>query len=242
MKTIQSMLDFLLSNRWEKVLAEAFLSASPTDMYGTTFWHRTYAAFERSAQGLSFEYYCAIARCHVLSAAVAAEVGCVDTWTKFVLDELTNRACHDRGLDAYVMGSQIGLFQAGIWLQENKKQGFGPSFLSTMGQYSLALMHDRGLRFVNMSGNEHLHAQQELDRAVKGYLRPENKELADHLKPGVRAMLLTIKNGLPTTSNPLRSSSGPESWLLNSLVHGALNIEKRDHHELVNAALAVVPA
>ena len=140
----------------------------------------------------------------------------------------------ETNLDAFLMGSQLGLFQAGKWLQEKRLTLIGQDFLPAIARYCTALLGKK-CSPVNISNydSEISRAQQELDRAVKEYLRPL-------IKPEIRQMLVELQE-VDFAKDRFRTGRdcGADHWLLDALLHGSLNIAHRNHNELLQAALAI---
>lgn len=235
MKTLNLMLDFACSNRWEREIAKVMVSAEPQSQHDLCL--RVFDTLTQSTDCLSFDSYSNIARCHGL--CIAAQLSCDrGSWEIIVLEDLRRRAQQKQSLDAYVMGSIIGLFEAGVWLQENRKQVLPDSFLPTMGVYSIDLLYSNA-HTVNSGGSNFTYIQAQLDRVVKRYLRPQNAEVKERLKSPIRLMLESMQQLHSGFGEIGCGSPGPCSWLFHSLVHGVIHIESRNHHELVKAALAL---
>lgn len=237
MSTIESLLDFLCGNRFERGVATSLLAAG--DHQDREFWVDLHKGLADSTSCTSFDCYHSIARCHVMCVAIAPDSS--DTWASIVLEGLTRRVADGASLDAFVMGSQLGLFQAGKWLQEKRKVLVGQNFLPAVARYCAALFGKECLP-VNISNydSEISRAQQELDRAVKEYLRPQNSDLTEQIKPGVREMLVELQQvEFVEDRFDMRRGCRADRWLLDALLHGSLDLAHRNRNELIQATLAI---
>lgn len=237
MATIESLLDFLCRNRFERGVASAILAAG--DHHSREFWLDVHTRLVDSSSSIGFDYYHSIARCHVLCIATAPE--CRDTWASIVLEELTRRVADRVSFDAYVIGSQLGLFQAGKWLQENRQTLIRQNFLSVVARYCAVLFGKECLP-VNISNyeSELSRAQQELDHAVKDYLRPQNRDLAEQIRPEIRQMLVELqKVDFIEDRFGIERGCRADRWLLDALIHGSLDVAHRNRNELIQATLAI---
>lgn len=237
MAMIESLLDYLCCNRFERGVASAILAAG--DHQGREFWLDVHTRLVDSSSCIDFSYYPSIARCHVLCIATAPE--CSHTWASIVLEELTRRVADRASLDAFVMGSQLGLFQAGKWLQEKRQALIGQNFLTVVARYCAALFGKECLP-VNISNydSEISRAQQELDRAVKDYLRPQNSNLAEQIRLEIREMLVELQRvQFAEDRFSARRGCRADRWLLDALLHGSLDVANRTRNELIQATLAI---
>lgn len=237
MSALKPLLDFLCGSRFEREVADAICVAD--ESRDQEFWLGVHGRLLKSTSTTSFSCYPSIARCHVLCVAAVPE--CNETWSGIVLDELMRQATGNASFDSYVMGSQLGLFQAGKWLQEKKQKLLGKNFLSAMAKYC-SVLFGKKCTPVNISGSWHDldSARRTLDCAVKGYLRPESEGLIEQIKPEIYAMLVELQQfDLVVRSDGMSSSSGADRWLLDALVHGSLDVGHRNYKELVRASLAL---
>lgn len=237
MVTIESLLDFLCCNRFERGVVSAILAGK--NHQGREFWLDVHTRLVDASSCVSFDCYYSIARCHVLCIATAPE--CSDTWTSIVLEELTRRVDDRASLDAFVMGSQLGLFQAGKWLQEKRQTLIGQNFLPAVARYCAALFGKECLP-ANISNyeSEISRAQQDIDRAVKDYLRPQNHDLAEQIRPEIRAMLIALQHvEFAEDRFGTNRGCGGDRWLLDALLHGSLDLAHRNRNELIQANLAI---
>jgi hypothetical protein len=164
-------------------------------------------------------------------------------WASIVLEELTRRLVFgaEAAFNAFVMGSQLGLFQAGKWLQEKQQVLLGEYFLPEVARYCIALFGKECLP-VNICNyeSEIRGAQQDLDRAVKDYLRPQNSDLTRQIRPQIREMLIEVQQiGFIVESLGIGRGCGADRWLLDALLHGSLDITNCNRYELIQAALAI---
>ena len=242
---ISRLVKFLGSDERQEIIARKLGNAERLD--DPELWQEINVSLIESTRCCSFEAYVAVAHCHVMCVACAPEND--HLWLEVVLNELRLRAelwkKDDAGgsLDAYEIGSLIGLFQAAIWLQKNTTRTLGPTFLAAMGEYCVDSVGRRCLP-VNVSdcSRDLTAAQRVFDQAIKGYLRPTNERLAQQLWPEVRSVLLYLQRRLAATvlADSPSALQGPGRWLLDALVYSVLDVEHRYSQDLIPAALAVV--
>lgn len=240
---LEPVLDFLCDdNPFMKEIAGAICTTN--ECPDREFWLGVHNQLLESTSGYSFDYYQSIAQCHVF--CIAAVPDCNKVWSRIVLDELTRRASglNGGGLSAYVLGSQLGLFQAGKWLQKKKNKLLDGDFLPAMAKYCSVLLGKNCIP-VDISGARCssilVRARQTLDRAVKDYLRPQDKDLAKLIASEIRTMLVELQQHdlVVTPSSFARGRSVADHWLLDALIHGSLDVSHRKLGELVQAALAL---
>lgn len=235
MVTVSTLLDYLCGNRWEREVAQAIVTNKSA--FDREFYSRLLAQLVKSTSCVSFERYHEIAQCHVLCVASAPDSSYF--WFEVLQEYLEQRVQDDPNLDAYVMGSLMGIFQAGTWLQQHRKRLLPASTLLFMARYSLALLtHQCNLVNCSWRNAERNQAQHDLDQAVKGYLRCKDEELRGQLKNDTHLLIGGLRDVLEMDWSRV-ATNGPGMWLLMSIVHSVLNIEHRGYDELIKLALVV---
>lgn len=235
MVIVSTLLDYLCGSLWEREVAQAIITNK--GVFDREFYSGLLAQLVQSTCCVSFERYPEIAKCHVLCVASAPDSSY--HWFDVLEEYLEQRVQEDSNLDAYVMGSLMGIFQAGIWLQQHRKRLLPGSTLLFMARYSLALLtHQSELINPSYRNDERNQAQHDLDQAVKGYLRCKDEELRGQLKNDTHLLIGGLRDALEMDWSRM-ATNGPGMWLLMSIVHSVLNIEHRGYDELIRLALAV---
>ncbi len=248
MKPTSALLEHLCHDHRTQQIAEMLANANTDEIGNHEFWVGINSALKQSVQCTSFGQYLMVANCHVM--CVATFPHCARRWLQPVLEELSHAReswIHDAtfglSMDAYEMGSLLGVFKAGNWLQANSQELLDPAFLSEMSNYCYASIgHRRSLVNSDFGSREEDRAQQELGHAIKDYLRPQNATLAKQVRLQMRPILEDLRNRL--AESPLRYGpdclTGAGRWILEGFVHGVLDIPHRKTQDLIPAALALL--
>lgn len=243
MGSTNHLLKHLCTSERHLSVAEMLNNPNQQEMMYQEFWTRINNFLVTSYRYTGFDYH-EVAACHVMCVASAPH--CTGLWLKAVLEELRNRYTgwgknrSTRSLDTYEMGSLIGLFQAGCWLQKNSQQLLNPDFLSEMSNYCIASIGNA----VNVSYDEPdmVKARRQLDESIKTYLRPKNQDLALRLTNQMRPVLSNLQESLSSVHLQFKTDFliGPGSWILDGFVHGILDVEHRKTHTLLPAVLTLL--
>lgn len=167
-------------------------------------------------------------------------------WNRIVIAEL--QAICDQPeiiIDAYSMGSMIGLFRANAYVRDTRKVSQGrPPFLQQMIPICIGML---GKKYGFVNQDEGTNPEGELGRAIKAYMRPGDPEIAQRLgeweiRPTLAQLRRQLEGLIGTVGyNFVDRVDGPGKWILNSIIHGALDLENRGTLELLTATTSVNP-
>lgn len=136
------------------------------------------------------------------------------------------------------MGTYLGMFQAGVYLQDGGQLLQG-GFLRNVARYCVRLLDEKS-RSINATSDytEESAANKVLDETIKQYLRTTDPNLSVLIK----AELITFLEELSRSADiVVKAISSPSPFaacdrqiqMLNSILHAALNINNRNISELM---------
>lgn len=248
MKNVRSVVEFFSEDELVIDIGEAILKED--DPMRPNFLATLNSTIKSAADSADFESYKSVAQCHGL--IVASFPKSCDYWVRNVVlddfaiicDQLNEEKRIALGLTAYEVGTLLGIFQVGVWMQKHKQRLLHRDFLPAIADYCVASLDvQRPAPNIFVAEDEVLQdAERKLDRAVKEYLRPSNPHLAAQLNTELKLVLKTLNGDLLISPRQKKHSTlcGPGLWLVNAFTHGILDVRHRTSQELIPAAVALI--